>query len=125
MSSSLQRVPGCDVLVAGVECKSASQLNTQCKFLRHCVAERRGATGMTMHGVREYTARHRPMIVIIENVTGLGQHQNNDSEQDSASEDGKPSPEFEDNLAATVRRPPLRLQGFACSSRCSYGPGVQ
>lgn len=77
-SESRQWVPMCDVAVAGVSCKSASRLNVNYKSLTNAVLERSDSTGRTVEGLRAYVARHRPRLVIVENVLSLGREDDTD-----------------------------------------------
>lgn len=67
-------VPKVNIVVAGVECKSASALNVHArsKRMRTCVRTASQRTGETVEGVRRYCEVHHPDLIIMENVTGLG-----------------------------------------------------
>lgn len=58
-------VPGnIDLLVAGTSCVDFSNLNTQKKGL-----EESGESGATFHGMLRYVQKHRPPLVVLENVS--------------------------------------------------------
>ncbi|KAI5478763.1 hypothetical protein MNV49_004589 [Pseudohyphozyma bogoriensis] len=61
-----QPVPGgVDVLVAGTSCVDYSGLNSKKKTLAD-----KGESGSTFFGMLDWVAKHRPPIVILENVSG-------------------------------------------------------
>ncbi|RPA73956.1 hypothetical protein BJ508DRAFT_333534 [Ascobolus immersus RN42] len=63
---AMVKVPGdIDLLIAGTSCVDFSNLNTQKKGL-----EESGESGATFHGMLRYVKRHRPPIVVLENVSG-------------------------------------------------------
>ena len=66
MYGNLKPVPGCDVLVAGTSCKDCSSLNAHKQDLR----DGRGESTRTYRGMLRYVVKHRPKIVILENVSG-------------------------------------------------------
>ena len=69
------RVPGADLAYIGFSCKSASTLNEQRIFLCEALAKgdlkNAGTTGLTLGGFFGYLKRHRPALVILENVGGI------------------------------------------------------
>jgi len=104
LTGTLQQVPRVDVVVAGVECRSASMLNLNRSKLRHCVREMHGSTGATVNGLRQYCQKHFPQIVIVENVPGLGKTTHASSERPDSDEVEELANEVEeDNLGALVR----------------------
>jgi site-specific DNA-cytosine methylase len=63
---ALRTVPGnVDVLIAGTSCVDYSNLNTKQKGI-----EQKGESGQTFWGMLGWVRRHRPPIVIQENVCG-------------------------------------------------------
>ena len=61
---SLADVPGdVDILIAGTSCKDFSMLNNKRKNL-----EAKGTSGSTFYGMYHWVKRHRPPLVILENV---------------------------------------------------------
>ncbi|KAK4046509.1 hypothetical protein OIV83_006035 [Microbotryomycetes sp. JL201] len=59
-------VPGnIDMLVAGTSCVDYSPLNTKKKTI-----DARGESGRTFFGMMDYVVKHKPTIVILENVSG-------------------------------------------------------
>ncbi|KAK4048042.1 hypothetical protein OIO90_005943 [Microbotryomycetes sp. JL221] len=62
----LAKVPGdIDMLVAGTSCVDYSPLNTKKKTI-----DARGESGRTFFGMMDYVVKHKPSIVILENVSG-------------------------------------------------------
>ncbi|KAK4703476.1 hypothetical protein P7C70_g2742, partial [Phenoliferia sp. Uapishka_3] len=62
----LAAVPGnIDMLVAGTSCVDYSPLNTEKKTIKAG-----GESGRTFFGMLDYVTRHKPKIVILENVSG-------------------------------------------------------
>jgi len=67
VSRSPQPVPGdLDVLLAGFSCKDLSMMNSYRKTLAEM-----GTSGSTLRGVLDYVERHRPRIVLLENVWAI------------------------------------------------------
>ena len=70
-SGTVKHVPRVQVLVAGFECDSVSaQNNTRGEF-QDCVARGVGSTGTTFKGILLYIHKHKPIVVILENVPAL------------------------------------------------------
>ena len=64
---SLHKVPGdCDILIAGTSCVDFSNLNTK----QQTLGADKGESSQTFFGMLEWVKRHRPSIVIQENVCG-------------------------------------------------------
>ena len=63
---NLKEIVRCDVLVAGTSCKDCSSLNAHKQDLR----EGRGESTRTYRGMLRYVTKHRPTIVVLENVSG-------------------------------------------------------
>lgn len=58
------KVPGnVDLLIAGTSCVDYSNLNNQKKDL-----DQKGESGNTFRGMLRWVTKHRPMIVVLENV---------------------------------------------------------
>jgi len=67
LSGRSQAVPsGIDVLVAGFSCKDLSMMNSYRKALAEM-----GQSGSTLRGVLDYVDRHRPRLVLLENVWAI------------------------------------------------------
>ena len=75
LTQSEEAIPPFDILIVGWSCKDFSQLKDK-KLLEpsktgECLlAEGRGTSGRTFHGVLAATSEHRPKVVLMENVTG-------------------------------------------------------
>ena len=62
----------CDLLVFGSSCKSLSSQNNNRRSLLDIDASDAAATsGSTLHGCFSYVEKHRPKIIIMENVTAM------------------------------------------------------
>ena len=65
-------VPTCDVLSLGFSCKNVSSLRGHDEEnYDHAVLEGSGTSGSTCQYALAYIERHRPAVVLIENVAGL------------------------------------------------------
>ena len=64
-------IPRVDLLIAGFVCKSVSTENNDRGKYVDCIQQSAGQTGDTFAGVFAYIARHRPQLVVLENVEGL------------------------------------------------------
>jgi site-specific DNA-cytosine methylase len=64
-------VPEVDLVFAGFSCKSVSRQNNGRTDNAACITEATGNTGETWSGVAAYLQRHRPAMVLLENVCGL------------------------------------------------------
>ena len=65
-------VPSCDILLVGFSCKSFSALrNPSDRKYEHAIVEGIGSSGKTANYALQYVQKHRPKILLIENVVGL------------------------------------------------------
>mmetsp|Transcript_14282 Transcript_14282/g.33747 ORF Transcript_14282/g.33747 Transcript_14282/m.33747 type:complete len:454 (+) Transcript_14282:95-1456(+) len=71
LSKKMVAVPSVDLIIAGFVCKSVSTENNEREKYSACIDDATGQTGETFSGTREYMRRHRPGMVICENVAGL------------------------------------------------------
>ena len=65
------RVAAADVFVTGFVCKSVSTENNNRHTYSNCIQEASGETGETFSGMLAYIKKHKPMVVIAENVKGI------------------------------------------------------
>ncbi len=65
------RVAAADVFVTGFVCKSVSTENNNRHTYSNCIQEASGETGETFSGMMGYIKKHKPMVVIAENVRGI------------------------------------------------------
>jgi len=91
-------IPSVQGIIAGVSCDSVAALNMNRSSNRHCVRDHNSSTGKTFHGVLMYVERHKPLVVIIENVPGLKV---------------RPDAEVLSNLDMVLHE--LRVRGYLCS----------
>eukprot|EP00971_Amphidinium_carterae_P039357 773430-Amphidinium_carterae.1 len=75
------KVPSADILLAGFVCKSVSRENIDRGKHAACISQQTGATGSTFGSLMAYVGRHRPKLVICENVEGLTQRINGNEAQ--------------------------------------------
>ena len=76
VTSKEELIPEFDVFIVGWSCKDFSSLKRPKKkqpfeTLPGLLAEGRGTSGVTFHGVLATVAQHRPKAVVMENVAGL------------------------------------------------------
>ena len=76
VTSKEELIPEFDVFIVGWSCKDFSSLKRPTKkqpfdTLPGLLAEGRGTSGVTFHGVLATVAQHRPKAVVMENVAGL------------------------------------------------------
>jgi site-specific DNA-cytosine methylase len=65
-----QQVPSdMDLCIAGFSCKDFSLVNKNRKHAK--VKDRRQSSEKTLAGVHDYSARHRPRYLVLENVKGV------------------------------------------------------
>eukprot|EP00403_Amphidinium_massartii_P023868 CAMPEP_0178398908 /NCGR_PEP_ID=MMETSP0689_2-20121128/15010_1 /TAXON_ID=160604 /ORGANISM="Amphidinium massartii, Strain CS-259" /LENGTH=451 /DNA_ID=CAMNT_0020019675 /DNA_START=63 /DNA_END=1418 /DNA_ORIENTATION=+ len=74
LSERMVTVPSVDLIIAGFVCKSVSTENNEREKYKACIDEATGQTGETFSGTKEYMRRHKPGMVICENVAGLAKH---------------------------------------------------
>lgn len=65
------RVAAADVFITGFVCKSVSTENNNRHTYSNCIEEASGETGETFSGMMSYIKKHKPMVVIAENVKGI------------------------------------------------------
>ena len=65
-------VPGPEILILGIDCTSSSALNKNRKRNASCVQELTSSTGEHVSMVKKLLAKFRPRIILIENVTEMG-----------------------------------------------------
>ena len=71
-SGEFATIPLLDILLAGFECDSVSKLfNSANDFQGSCVRQGQGKTGKTARIVLDFMRVHRPLVALLENVTGL------------------------------------------------------
>ena len=76
ITSKEELIPEFDVFIVGWSCKDFSSLkrskkNQPSESLPGLLAEGRGTSGITFHGVLATVSQHRPKAVVMENVAGL------------------------------------------------------
>jgi site-specific DNA-cytosine methylase len=73
ISGEIAEIPEVDIAIGGFECDSVSSLNCNGKEFRgQCVELGTGRTGRTARAVLSYAAKHRPLVLILENVVAFG-----------------------------------------------------
>ena len=77
ISGERVRVPPCDMYVMGSECDNFSSCNHFTNLVgSSCLSQGEGKSGETFLGGMRYVKRHKPLLVIIENVLNLDAGQN-------------------------------------------------
>lgn len=71
VTGAMESVPSTDVFITGFVCKSVSSENNERKAFKNCITEGTGSTGETFSGMMDYVKKHRPRVVIAENVKGI------------------------------------------------------
>jgi site-specific DNA-cytosine methylase len=71
VSNTLKPHPAVDIVTIGFSCKCFSPLNNKTKDFTRAVLEGKGSSGVTATSSLIYVERHKPKVVLIENVTGL------------------------------------------------------
>ena len=71
ISNTLQYIPAVDCMIAGFVCKDVSHMNRHACSSKSCISEASKRTGRTFQAVLQYCERHRPGVVILENVTAI------------------------------------------------------
>jgi hypothetical protein len=71
MTGELVDVPTPFLCIAGFECDSVSMANNSRPKYHDCLAARTGATGHTWGCVSNFVAKHKPTVLVLENVRGL------------------------------------------------------
>ena len=71
ISGAEVRIPRVHAVVAGLSRKTLSTLNNSTRSTGNILSDQVGCTGRTFAGLLGYVKRHRPPLVILENVRGL------------------------------------------------------
>ena len=96
MSEQDKPIPAAvDMLFAGFPCKDFSSLNCQKKDRRSCLLTGEFSSGGGFRGLMEYMEKHRPRIVILENVASTD-HTLDEAWQDASADVGMNDGERDD-----------------------------
>eukprot|EP00438_Fugacium_kawagutii_P018068 Skav221813 [mRNA] locus=scaffold2435:174634:175245:- [translate_table: standard] len=71
VTGAMESVPSTDIFITGFVCKSVSSENNERKAFKNCIKEGTGSTGETFSGMMDYVKKHKPRVVIAENVKGI------------------------------------------------------
>ena len=73
LTRKMARIPFVAVLIAGFPCVDRSSQNSKASSNKGCVAKAAGATGLGFEHIRQYTEANSVPMIILENVTKLGE----------------------------------------------------
>ena len=84
LSGETVLIPWVQGFFAGFPCQSRSHENKNASENKGCCRQGTGTTGSVLHGIVEYIEHHQPLFIMLENVMGL----------DESDEDGDKDSEF-------------------------------